>query len=231
MYTNDTLKRYHNELEATIEFYARFPVETLEICISNGNIKVGNVPNVSLPPIITCGNNCFLCMHKCYDIKACMQYKNVMLARARNYSILLRNYDLYWQQLRNKLAHMKTKYFRFHVGGDIISARYFADMVKTAKMFLHIRFWTYSKQLEYINEYIRTHGGTYKKAVPNNLSVMASVWAGYPIDNPYGLPVFYVYMHGQKAPANMWKCPSNCKICLDQKRGCPYGESSCIEEH
>ena len=231
MYTNETLKKYHDKLENAIAFYARFPVESLEICISGGNMKVGNVPNVSLPPVKTCGNNCKLCIHKCYDIKACMQYENVMNARSRNYSILMRNYDLYWKQLREKLSRMKTKYFRFHVGGDIISELYFSDMVKTARMFPHIRFWTYTKQLEYVNAFIEKNGGTLAKAVPDNLSVMASVWAGNPIDNPYGLPVFYVYMHGQSAPVGMWHCPSDCKYCIEHGRGCPFGESSCIEEH
>lgn len=231
MYSNDTLKRYHDTMEATIEFYARFPVESLELCISAGNMKIGSTPNVSLPPVITCGKNCANCIHDCYDIKACMQYANVRNARARNYSILLRNYELYWEQLRAKLARMRTKYFRFHVGGDIISARYIADMVKTAEMFPHIRFWTYSKQMEYVNEYIDTHGGKLREAFPANFTVMCSVWAGKPVNNPYGLPVFYVYEHGQKAPRGMFKCPSNCKWCMEHGRGCPYGESACIEKH
>jgi len=229
MYSNDTLKRYHDRLESTIEFYARFPVESLEICISGGNMKVGNVPNVSLPPVKTCGN-CSACIHKCYDIKACLQYENVIKARSRNYSILVRNYDLYWEQLRERLSRMRSKYFRFHVGGDIISERYFDDIVKTRKMFPHIRFWTYTKSHSIVNEYTEKHGGR-RKVCGNNLTVMFSVWAGKPIENPHNYPVFYVYEHGQPAPKGMWKCPSDCKYCIEHKRGCPYGESTCIEEH
>lgn len=230
MYTNETLRKYNEQLENAIRFYARFPVDSLAICISGGNMKVGNVPNVSLPPVKTC-SNCSACIHKCYDIKACMQYKNVMMARARNYAILSANYNLYWEQLRGKLSRMRTKYFRFHVGGDIISEQYFSDIVNTARMFPAIRFWTYTKAHETVNTYVSDNGGTHPDAIPENLSVMFSIWAGKPINNPYGFPVFYVYMHGQEAPKGMYKCPSDCKWCIEHGRGCPYGESSCIEEH
>ena len=229
MYSNDTLKKYHDKLESTIAFYARFPVESLNICISGGNMKVGNVPNVSLPPVKTCGN-CSACIHKCYDIKACMQYENVMRARARNYSILIRNFRLYWEQLLEKLSHMKTRFFRFHVGGDIMTVEYLREMIKTARMFPNIVFWTYTKSHVIVNEFIRNRGGNRRKAIPKNLSIMFSVWAGKPIENPYDFPVFYVFEHGQEKP-EMFMCPSNCKWCIEHHRGCPYGESSCIEEH
>ena len=170
-------------------------------------MKVGNVPNVSLPPVKTCGN-CSACIHKCYDIKACMQYENVMKARARNYSILIRNFRLYLEQLREKLSHM----------------------IKSARMFPSIVFWTYTKSHGIVNEFIRNRSGNRRKAIPKNLSIMFSVWAGKPIENPYDFPVFYVFEHGQEKP-EMFMCPSNCKWCIEHHRGCPYGESSCIEEH
>ena len=112
-----------------------------------------------------------------------------------------------------------------------MTAEYFQEMIKTARMFPNIVFWTYTKSHDIVNEYVRKHGENRRKAIPDNLSIMFSVWAGKPINNPYDFPVFYVFMHGQEKPAGMFYCPSDCKWCIEHRRGCPYGESSCIEEH
>lgn len=230
-YSVSVLKKYHDEMESMIAWYAQFPVESLEVCISNGNMKVGNVPNVSLPADFTCPN-CSTCTKDCYDKKACIQYKNVLKARARNYSILKRNYELYWQQIRSKIAKLKTKYFRFHVSGDIISEMYFSDMVKTARMFPHIRFWTYTKAFESVNEYVRTHGGRRDKAIPENLSVMFSAWTDKLIpENPYGFPVFLAMAEKQEKPEGFMYCPSDCSWCIAHHTGCPYGKNVCIRIH
>ena len=235
MYSKDTLKKYHDSMEATIAFYAKFPAESLELCVSEGNIKVDRIPNVSLPPIVTCPN-CTECCKDCYDIKACIQYKNVTNARARNYALLLANYELFWKQLRarlEKLAKSKEplKLFRFHVGGDIPSKRYFADMVKTARMFPMIRFWTYTKNYNAVNEYVAEHGGSKEKAIPSNLSVMFSRWEGVAMVNPYGFGEFIVIEKGEEPPKGAWHCPGNCRRCAELGRGCPVNETSYIEKH
>ena len=229
-YSVSVLKKYHDEMESLISWYATFPVESLEVCISSGNMKVGNVPNVSLPADWTCPN-CATCTKDCYDKKACIQYLNVRKARARNYSILVRNYQLYWTQIRAKIAKLKTKFFRFHVAGDIISERYFSDMVKTARLFPHIRFWTYTKSFNIVNTFVRNNGGSRRKAIPENLSVMFSAWGTKPIDNPYGFPVFLVLVSGMKKPNGFMYCPSNCLWCIEHHTGCPYGVNCCIDVH
>lgn len=233
MFSKEGLKAYHRRMDDAIEWYARFPVESLTMCISTGNRKIGRVWNVSLPPILSCGGNCKECKNYCYDVKACNQYTNVCKARARNYSILKRNFDLYWEQLRAKLAKKRTfKYFRFHVGGDFTTAEYFAEMVKTARMFPDFRFWTYTKSYNIVNEYVRKHGGKRRKAVPENLSIMFSEWKGLPMDNPFGFPVFRcVFRSLESAPVGAWKCPGNCETCIKAGRGCPFGESAWTWDH
>lgn len=230
MYSKDVLRKYHDGMESAIAFYARFPVESLQICISLGNMKIGNVPNVSLPADFTCPH-CEHCTKACYDKKACIQYKNVMNARARNYSILTRNYELYWAQLRAWLKKYTGKFFRFHVSGDITTTRYLGDMVKTARMFPNVRFWTYTKALEILNEYTKAHGGSRRKACPENLTIQVSRWADFPVDNPYGYSEYICIPAGMEPPKGIMKCPGNCKVCCDNKIGCPYGQSAWIYEH
>ena len=231
MFTQKAIINYLSRLNSAIDFYAQFPVESLEIAISTGNKKVGNVWNISEPPIITCPN-CTECKNLCYDIKACNQYPNVIKARARNYSILKRNADLYWKQLRDKLARKRTnKYFRFHVGGDFPSIEYLTEMVKTAKLFPEFRFWTYTKAYYIVNRYVKEHGNSRRKAIPENLSIMFSEWRGVPMDNPYGFPEFRVHFKDEPEPVNVFKCPGNCRICIEQHRGCIVGETTYVDEH
>lgn len=232
MYTCDGMKKYREQMKEAIAEYMAIPAEDLKVSISAGNRKIGHVLNVSLPPLFTCGN-CSECARYCYDIKACIQYKNVLKARARNYAILTRNAVEYWEQIRGKMARRKKNlFFRFHVAGDIVNAEYLRNMIETAKMFPLWTIWTYTKEYAIVNEYVRKHGGSREKAIPANLHIMFSEWRGLPMVNPYGFPVFRcVFRNVEKAPENEWQCPGNCNICKAMGRGCVVGESSYTWDH
>ena len=232
MYTCEGLKKYRSKMLESIGYYDSIPVEQLKVALSSGNRKIGLVLNVSLPAIFTC-RNCAECFKWCYDIKACLQYKNAMEARARNYSILRRDMALYFNQIRGKMSRKKkNKFFRFHVSGDIVSTDYLSEMIKTAKMFPEWRIWTYTKEYNLVNDYIRKHGENRKAAIPENLVIMFSEWKGLRMDNPYNFPVFRCVFRGiEKAPENEWKCPGNCDVCKKLNRGCVAGESSWVYDH
>lgn len=232
MYTCEGLKKYRELMEKAIGYYETEPVESLMVSISAGNRKIGRVLNVSLPPMFTCGN-CAECIRYCYDVKACLQYKNVLMARARNLVILRRNFAGYFAQIRHRMSRKKkNKYFRFHVAGDMVSAEYLAEVIKTAEMFPEWIIWTYTKEYELINEYVRTHGGKREKAIPHNLKIMFSEWKGLPMPNPYNFPVFRCVFRGiETAPPDAWHCPGNCDICKELNRGCVAGENSWTWDH
>jgi len=232
MYSCEGLKKYREAMQKAIGYYESIDVEGLEIVISIGNRKIGRVLNVSLPPMFTCGN-CAECIKYCYDVKACLQYKNVLYARAKNLVILRKNFTGYFEQIRHRMARKKTnKFFRFHVAGDMVSAEYLAEVVKTARLFPDWVIWTYTKEYQLINEYVRTHGGTRSIAIPGNLKIMFSEWKGLAMPNPYGFPVFRCVFRGiEKAPENVWHCPGNCDICKAQNRGCVAGEDSWTWDH
>lgn len=232
MYTCEGLKKYKEQMIKAIGYYEEIPVESLNVSISSGNRKIGRVLNVSLPPIFTCGN-CAECFKFCYDIKACLQYKNAMMARARNLVILRNNFEQYFAQIRGKMSRRKlNKFFRFHVAGDMVSPEYLDEVVKTARMFPDWVIWTYTKEYELINEYVRTHGGTREKAIPHNLKIMFSEWKGLAMPNPFRFPVFRCVFRGiEKAPRKAWHCPGNCDICKEQNRGCVAGEDSWTWDH
>ncbi len=226
-YTIETLKKFYSTAESLIAFYMALPIDSLKICITNGNKKIGHVMNVSLLPIFTCINNCQGCRFFCYDIKACMQYKNVIMARARNTVLLWRNRDKFFDLIDKKISHRrKNKYFRWHVAGDIIDLDYFERMVEIAKNHKDFVFWTYTKQYDIVNTYCDRYG---KQSIPSNFSIMFSQWDGIEIVNPYGFAEFRVVDDIKTAKGFI--CPGNCEFCLKNRCGCPYQQTVTNEKH
>ena len=228
----ETIRKLVAELQKFIAYYMHSLVNGgfIKLVVSCGNSKIGRCLNVSLAPIITC-KNCSKCKNFCYDVKACLQYLNVRIARAKNTALFLYNRQEFFNQLWTKMSRRKkNKFLRFHVSGEIMDVNHFEYMIETAKRFPEFTIWTYTKMYWIVNEYIRIHGGN-KDCIPSNFTVMFSEWKGLPIDNPYNMPVFRCINPGEKAPKGCMKCPGNCNVCKTNKIGCPFGFSSYTELH
>lgn len=228
-FSMESIRKVVKMLRERLDYYMNKDVSEIKMCISKGNRKIGRVINVSLPPILSCGN-CKECKHFCYDIRACLQYSNTVIdARVRNYAILLKNRDLYFNIIDTVCARRKAnKMFRWHVSGDIVDLDYFCRMVEIARKHPDFIFWTYTKMYCIVNEYCAKYG---KESIPENLSIMFSEWKGMPIVNPYGFAEFRALYENEEIPANYWYCPGNCDVCKELHRGCPYQETSCIYIH
>lgn len=228
-YSIETIRKVVTMLKAAVDKYMAMPIDEIKLCISKGNSKIGKVLNVSLPPILSCGN-CKECKHFCYDIRACVQYaKSVINARARNYVLLLRNRDEYFAQIDKACtSRKKNKMFRWHVSGDIIDIDYFFRMVEIARKHPDFVFWTYTKMYHIVNEYCDKYG---KDSIPNNFSVMFSEWKGMPLVNPYHFGEFRALYESENIPENTYYCPGNCDVCKALNRGCIVNENTCIYIH
>lgn len=227
-YSVESLRKVVSALKNAKDKYMSTPIESIKLCISNGNRKIGKAMNVSLPPILSCGN-CKECKHFCYDIRACLQYKNVIDARIRNYVILLKNRDLYFSTIDKACSRRKTnKMFRWHVSGDIIDLDYFCRMVEIARNHPDFIFWTYTKMYHIVNEYCDRYG---KESIPGNFSVMFSEWKGMELVNPYHFGEFRALYENESIPENTYYCPGNCDICKAARRGCIANENTCIYIH
>jgi hypothetical protein len=200
--------------------------KTPKVSISPGNMKMGAIPSVSLPPVVTCPKGC-PCAKKCYAAKLCRIYPSVKRAYQNNLDILNDNWIEYWQQVRN--AAKMTKYFRYHVSGDIPSAGYFKEMVITACQNQQTEFLAFTKKYDIVNNYINTVGG-----IPKNLHIIFSEWDGLTVPNPHNLPTAAVIFKGTE-PAPNWKiCGGNCSECACQGVGCwelKKGETIAFYEH
>lgn len=234
MYSKNTIKKVVSNLSMAVNNYASALKrgDAVKACISDGNRKIGRVLNVSLAPVICCGN-CKECKSLCYDIKACLQYKNVIDARARNTALAKFARDEYFAAINSKMDRRRAnKYFRYHVSGDILDYDYFSRMVESAKNHPDFIVWTYTKMYHIVNEWIRDNG-----PLPENLVIMFSEWDGTPMENPYNMPVFSCKLKdGNKNRtaaefATMYKCPGNCDVCKDKRRGCIGGKNTYCDEH
>jgi hypothetical protein len=198
----------------------------IKISISPGNSKMGAIPSVSLPPVVTCPKGA-PCAKKCYAAKLCRIYSTVRNAYQRNLDILNNDFNGYFEQV-TKAARM-TKYFRWHVSGDIPNYSYFANMVDVAKQLPTTQFLAFTKNYDVVNSFI-----TYDEKLPDNLKIIFSEWDGLTIDNPHNLPTAAVIFKGAK-PAPNWKiCGGNCAACACQGVGCwelKQGETIAFYEH
>ena len=196
-----------------------------KISISPGNRKMGAIPSVSLPPIVTCPAGC-PCSKKCYAAKMCRIYPSVKKAYQKNLDILTFNSSEYWQQINDALK--TTKYFRFHVSGDIPDIKYLDNMVKAAFANHTTQILVFTKQYNIVNNYFNFH------FMPENLHIILSEWGTQKPNNPHNLPTAAVIFKGTE-PAPGWKiCGGNCAACACQGVGCwelKNGETIAFYEH
>jgi hypothetical protein len=199
------------------------------VSISRGNIKMGAIPSVSLPPVITCPAGC-PCAKKCYAMKICKLRPNVRAAYQNNLDILNNDWSEYWTQVRN--AVKMSAYFRFHVAGDIPNAGYFKEMVITAKQNAHCHILAFTKRYDIVNDYIAAAG-----SIPDNLHIIFSRWDSdwnATINNPHSLPMSAVIFKGESSDSYSKVCPGNCFECAARGVGCwtlNSGETIAFHEH
>ena len=197
-----------------------------QVSISHGNAKMGAIPSVSLPACVTCNPDA-PCFKKCYAVRLSRRYKTVTAAYNRNLEILQNDPAIYWVQVR--AAASMTRFFRFHVSGDIPDLAYFSHMVQLAESLPNTQFLAFTKQYNIVNEYISKY-----LPLPANLKIIFSNWGAWKCENPHGLPVCEIILKGNE-PAQDWKiCGGNCTECAARGVGCwelKNGETIAIYEH
>ncbi len=199
----------------------------MAVSISKGNGKMGAIQSVSLPSVTTC-RPC-TCMEKCYARRIERIRKSVRNAYQNNYHILLTEPDVYWREV--EAAIMLSRYFRFHVSGDIPNEDYLLHMIQLARQNGHCQILCFTKRYEFVNAYL-DGGGT----LPDNLHIVFSAWVGLPMTNPFSLPEAHVrYRDGSTTAAETaQECGGNCTECAVTDGGCwvlKNGEQVVFDEH
>ena len=126
---------------------------------------------------------------------------------------------------------MMSRFFRFHVSGDIPDSVYFAHMIDIADRNQHCEILCFTKKYDIVNDYLNLGG-----KIPENLHIVFSGWTGLEMNNPYSLPEAHVrYKDGTTtAKPTAKECGGNCTDCLLTEGGCwslQSGEQVIFNEH
>ena len=185
------------------------------IHISPGNTKLGKIPNISLPPIITCGED-VACRKLCYAVKFFKMYPGVKTAWEENLSEYLKDPDNYFNEIGEYLKRRSVKYFRFHVSGDIPDKDYLFRIIKLAEKNKNTKIRLFTKRYDWASEL--------SSKFPPNLNVALSAWPGVNLENKNNLPVAWLLDRSnidERIPGDVFKCKddcSKCKVCWNTKR-------------
>jgi hypothetical protein len=196
------------------------------VSISKGNRKMGEIKSVSLPPVVTCAENC-TCAKKCYAMKMCRLYKNVKESYNRNLEVFNTNPTSYWNQVSDAMC--TSRFFRMHVSGDIPTYNYLLDMIETVRNNPHCDVLVFTKRYGFINKAL--DNGI---ELPANLHILFSEWTGMELPNPHNLPVAHVIFKGTEPEANWNICTGNCLECAKHNVNCwalKNGEHVAFHEH
>lgn len=197
------------------------------VSISNGNIKMGAIPSVSLPAITTC-RQCE-CNQKCYAAKLERLRPSVRKAYANNLALLQEEPDTYWREV--EAAIMMSRLFRFHVSGDIPDMSYLVRMVGVASRQPHCQILCFTKKFELVNELLDSGA-----VLPANLHMIFSGWHGLTMQNPHNLPEAHVQFRDGTTTArpDALPCSGNCTECAKTDGGCwtlKNGDQVIFHEH
>ena len=200
----------------------------MNIKISNGNAKLGNISSISLPTGLTCRDDCE-CKNKCYAKRLERMRPSVRKAYQHNYQVLRCDPDTYWREVEASI--MMSRFFRFHVSGDIPDAEYFNHMAEIAQRNPHCEILCFTKKFNIVNKYLNSG-----KKMPESLRVVFSGWRGLEMVNPFVLPEAHIrYKDGSTtAMDNAKECGGNCTECAVTDGGCwtlKSGEQVVFDEH
>ncbi len=191
-------------------------IDGLHVRISEGNTKLGNLPSISLLPVIDCGN-CSHCAKSCYDLRHDMIYKQGVSARSVNSLIYSADPERYFREIDAWLTFYSPRAFRWHVGGDIKSTKYLTKMVEIAVKHKDIKFLCFTKMFHVVNGYVNNGN-----AIPSNLKIIFSGWKGLDTTNPYNFPSAHpLFPDGSTSAKDGAKlCTGNCTHCLLENKLC-----------
>ncbi len=184
------------------------------IKISEGNSKIGYIPNISLPPIITCRANTPCAKNgQCYALKSWRQYPNVRNAWKTNLYSYLENPKQYESDIQHYINKKKNMpYFRFHVGGDIPDQAYLEMMKQLALSNNNTLFLTFTKKF-FLN---------FNK-LPKNLNIIMSMWKGIDIPQNLRRKHTFAWVDDPKNKdkrinllKNKFTCSNACPTCINR---------------
>jgi hypothetical protein len=181
-------------------------------CISDGNKKIGKIPNVSLPPIVSCQPGVPCAKQGCYSMKAWNQYPDTRRARRHNWAKLHHDRNAFFQDIYNYLVLKPRQrkfplFFRWNVDGDIPNQDYLEGMKEVARAHTKV------KMLAFTKNYTLNFD-----SLPQNLTVVPSAWPHHPLCNDVDKRFRMAWMwdnknRDERIKGNYYVCSGHCTGC------------------
>lgn len=199
-----------------------------KVKFSSSNKKMGAIPSVSLPAKKTC-RDC-ACWDKCYAAKLERLRPTVRNAYQNNLDVLLSDAESYWREVEGQI--MLSRFFRFHVSGDIPNTDYLEHIAEIARRNPHCQILCFTKKYELVNRAVETG----RVMVYDNLHLIFSAWPGLDMPNPHRFPEAHVLFRDGTTTASpeAKPCSGNCAACAVTNGGCwtlGRGEQVVFHEH
>lgn len=211
----------------------------------DGNSKTGKaVGSYNFSPEQSCDHNCECFKNKvCYACGGCYSFSNNQYKYAQNLAYFLKtDSETFVDAFCAKLAENGNKKFRFFTSGDILNKRFFACMIEIARRMPNIKFWSYTKKYNIVNEWCDING---IENFPENLVIVFSHWMNedgtyFPMNNKYSFPTSeFIPLGKEELTAGITHiCPcsnpdvvSTCDTCDHPCYELKRGESMALLEH
>lgn len=177
----------------------------ISLKISEGNSKIGGIPNLSLPPVDSCRPDAPCIQEGCYALNICKRWPSVMESWRHNLNLYKTNPDQFFHDLALYLSFHNPKRFRLHVGGDFPDAVYFLRMAEVFAAYPGTSVLCFTKRYD-LPLY----------AVPRNMKIILSAWPGLDLPLDWALyPVAWLE-EDLRAPGDgqiRIICPGGCEDC------------------
>lgn len=192
----------------------------MKLTVSDGNTKIGKVPNISFLPGVTCGAD-VPCRKDCYALKGCQTYSQVIPAWAGNTMLWRMRPEKFWGQLQDWFMNQKSQpeKFRWFVGGDIPDSTFLKDMNTFATANPKTKFLVFTKNVAAICDLLLMPEKANVRAP--NLSLYFSAWPGWKepqTETLRRLGVRVAWFQPKDAPdpripRDAFTCPGHCPQC------------------
>jgi len=176
----------------------------MKLIFSEGNIKLGSIPNLNLPPGTTCAEGVPCYNDGCYAVQSWKQYPGVRRAWQNNLDLYNEDPINFYDQLCQYLYEKKPEYFRLHSAGDFPDMAYWLLFRDVCKNYPNTKFLVFTK---------RYHDWEFND-VPKNLSLVFSIWPGWKLPDTKNFPWAWLEEDIRRPMNGYWfRCHGECQSC------------------
>jgi hypothetical protein len=182
----------------------------MELHVTEGNTKIGDMFNLSFPPIVTCRPNP-PCVKICYALGIYLSRPSVSTAWNENLAFYLNDRLGFWLALAEIFAKKTPVRFRLFVGGDFADEDMIYDYISFALRHPRVKFLVYTKRYEWL---------PLVDTLPDNLTILVSMWEGLEVN---GHAVGYLkawffnakrpLFTDERIPSDAIRCEASCESC------------------